>query len=315
MPPSELVIELTSRCNLKCYYCFNSSKGELSKQRIFEVLNEAKKLNIPAVRFTGGEPLVRSDLVEVLLFAKKLGFYIMLNTNATLITDASKFKGLVDNVLVSLKTYESGYRSLTGVPFSRCINGIRLFQKEGIHVRLGTVATNDNLDHFDELASVAKSLSSRWEWFRQVPLIKQTKVPDATQLTGLINKIQGRAFITNAIPFCVASPEISKRVCMGALYDDGHSRLVLDPNGFFKPSYTNSLNLGKDLEQAWMNKFMVDLRNLEFLPKSCKSCPYKLLCKGGNRFIASLYGSFGAPDPLMNRENVNKTIRAIKSNK
>ncbi len=89
---------------------------------------------------------------------------------------------------------------------------------------------------------------------------------------------------------------------LGAIYDDGHSRFVIDPRGFAKPHYFIDENIGDPLDPlaCWHHPFMEKMRNLEFLPFECENCIYKLKCRGGSRFSAKMaFGEFDKPDPLM----------------
>ena len=80
-----------------------------SYEKIKETLNNASGLDIKYVRFTGGEPLLRKDLLKILKYAKTKGFYIFLNTNATLLdnTIIKHLEKYVDNILVSLCGYSA----------------------------------------------------------------------------------------------------------------------------------------------------------------------------------------------------------------
>ncbi len=88
-------IELTERCNNNCMHCFinqpehdfETKKKEISKDFIKRILTEAANLGFLSVRFTGGEPLLRDDFIELYLFARRLGMQVILFTNARLITE------------------------------------------------------------------------------------------------------------------------------------------------------------------------------------------------------------------------------------
>lgn len=80
---------VTQRCNLNCTYCYNKKNLNLSKEldtkNIIKILNKLKKINVEVVNFTGGEPLLRNDIEEILKEAKKLKFNVCLLTNGTLL--------------------------------------------------------------------------------------------------------------------------------------------------------------------------------------------------------------------------------------
>ncbi len=89
-----LDFELTERCNNNCIHCYinlpaddlEAKERELSTREIRHILEEAASLGCLAVRFSGGEPLLREDFEELYLFARRLGLKVLLFTNATLLT-------------------------------------------------------------------------------------------------------------------------------------------------------------------------------------------------------------------------------------
>ncbi|MDI6856067.1 MAG: GTP 3',8-cyclase MoaA [Candidatus Thermoplasmatota archaeon] len=116
-----LRISLTQRCNLKCFYCHNEGQehcyNELSIQELNKILELAKKLDIRKVKFTGGEPLVREDIIEVVESASEHMTEISMTTNGTFLVEYAKelkAKGL-KRVNISLDTLSSEkYRLITG---------------------------------------------------------------------------------------------------------------------------------------------------------------------------------------------------------
>ena len=110
--PVELQIELTQRCNYNCGFCFNQNvQGpgkELGLEQVKKVVDKAGEAGIERVRFTGGEPLLRDDIFQILEYAKGKGLYVLLNTNASLVDAeaAAKIEESVVNVLVSLHAFD-----------------------------------------------------------------------------------------------------------------------------------------------------------------------------------------------------------------
>jgi radical SAM protein with 4Fe4S-binding SPASM domain len=88
-----LDIELTERCNNNCIHCAINlprndkeiRRRELSTNQVKSILTEAASLGALSVRFTGGEPLLREDFVELYTFARRLGLKVLIFTNARLI--------------------------------------------------------------------------------------------------------------------------------------------------------------------------------------------------------------------------------------
>lgn len=91
---SQIDIELTERCNNNCIHCCinlpesdaDALSREMSTAFVKDILTQAAALGCLAVRFTGGEPLLRDDLIELYRFARRLGMQVILFTNARLIT-------------------------------------------------------------------------------------------------------------------------------------------------------------------------------------------------------------------------------------
>jgi len=89
-----LDLELTERCNNNCIHCcinlpqedLGARQRELGTAEIQEILTEAAALGALSVRFTGGEPLLREDFIDLYLYARRLGLKVLLFTNARLIT-------------------------------------------------------------------------------------------------------------------------------------------------------------------------------------------------------------------------------------
>lgn len=89
-----LDIELTERCNNNCLHCYinlpardrRAAQRELTAGEWKEILRQATDLGALSVRFTGGEPLLRTDFAEIYLYARRLGLRVVLFTNARLIT-------------------------------------------------------------------------------------------------------------------------------------------------------------------------------------------------------------------------------------
>src|SRR6266536_3208214 len=85
-----VVWNLTRTCNLKCVHCYTASEakkypGEIDTTTAMGVLDDLAEFNVPAVLFSGGEPLVRADLFELAAHARSRGLHVVLSTNGTLI--------------------------------------------------------------------------------------------------------------------------------------------------------------------------------------------------------------------------------------
>jgi len=321
--PEEVVIEVTSRCNLNCSFCFNKNsfarnrrkKIDLPEKKIKKIIDDAAKNSIEYIRFTGGEPLLRKDIFELLKYAKSKGFKeVRLNTNGTLVNsnNIKRLEKYVDNVLVPLNSYcAEEDAKCTGMKdvFKKRINALKLLKKSKISVvRSGAIALPTNINHLEEIFEIVKKLNlDSWEVYRPVPTPKNKYPMSKGDIKILVDKLLGfkeRGLfvpIANALPFCSYDQEKISKVSLGAKYDDGHCRVVVDARGYAKPSYFIDVDVGDptNIMKCWDNKFMRDLRSLKLTNEACKGCDYLNKCKGGSRFAANLInGSYNEIDPL-----------------
>ena len=130
-PVSNLRVSLTPKCNLSCIYCHKegeeSPKDQLSVEEIAEILRVAATFDIRSVKFTGGEPLLRRDLLEIIQSVPDC-MESSLTTNGTLLADLAfrlKEAGL-RRVNVSLDSLDSEtYKKITGIDrLSEVLDGI-----------------------------------------------------------------------------------------------------------------------------------------------------------------------------------------------
>ncbi len=154
-----VVWNLTRTCNLKCVHCYTDSEaqaysGELDTDQCKAVLDDLAAFEVPAVLFSGGEPLVRKDFFELAAHARGLGLHVVISTNGTLIDQetAQKFKDLqFAYVGISLDSADPAvhdkFRGMEGA-FERTREGMQrcvsIGQKIGLRLTL-TRQTCDNL--------------------------------------------------------------------------------------------------------------------------------------------------------------------------
>lgn len=163
-----VIWEITHNCNYKCPYCIFScdnkkSKYELSKDEVFKTLKELKEKNFTHLKFTGGEPFIRSDFIDILKESYKLGFVSDISTNASLITKekAKEIKECnLEMVHVSLDGHNKEiHESARGKnTYDRTISGINNLVKTNNYVRIGTVIFKDNDEYLEEMVNSAIDL-------------------------------------------------------------------------------------------------------------------------------------------------------------
>lgn len=150
-----VVWNLTRTCNLKCVHCYTDSAAvkypdELSTDQCKAVLKDLAEFKVPAVLFSGGEPLVRKDLFELAEYARDLGLHVVLSTNGTLIdrNTARKFVELkfayigisLDSPAASTHDW---FRGQEGA-YARTMQGFRYCKDAGQKVGLRLTLTRHN---------------------------------------------------------------------------------------------------------------------------------------------------------------------------
>lgn len=313
--PSEVVIELTKKCNLNCRLCFASASGEVQPLPALRLkLKEAKKLGVSNLRFTGGEPFLSPSLLPLLKEAKALGFYTLVNTNAALPAAAlyRRAAPFIDNVLVSMQAAgPAAERAATGADFRLKLANMSLLRQKVPVFRLGTVASRGLLKDFSGFHALASRLKADiWEIYRPMPDGRGKPRPEELQVgPGDMKRLSAailalkpggpRTLIANPVPLCLV-PARERKNLLGAAFDDGHTRLVLDPRGFFKPSYYIEENLGGSLAAAWASPYRRRLISASWLPARCRPCRWLLKCLCGSRALAKAgSGDYFTGDPWL----------------
>lgn len=179
--PFEIVWNFTYQCNLRCKHCYENAGGkrpELTTDEAKQVLDKLSKMagiGLPAVSFSGGEPLSRRDFFEIASYAKKRIGYVSIASNGTLLTrdNAKRIKDArIDYVEISIDgatpQVHDEFRGIPGA-FERAIEGIKNCVDEGIDTCIATVLHRDNTSELNKLIELAKSLDARFMHFNYIP--------------------------------------------------------------------------------------------------------------------------------------------------
>ena len=170
----DLFLEVTSRCNARCEHCGSSCgdfipKDEISADELKKALLDISKhynANDILLNVTGGEPLVRKDLFEIMDYANKLGFRWGMTSNGMLINDEILKKmndTNMETISISLDGLKETHESFRKVPgsFDKIIENIKKLQKvPSIKiVQVTTVANKKNLNELEDLYNLMKELN------------------------------------------------------------------------------------------------------------------------------------------------------------
>jgi radical SAM protein with 4Fe4S-binding SPASM domain len=160
-PRPVVVWAVTRACNLRCVHCYASAtrgpaEGELSREEGFALLDDLRQFDVPAVLFSGGEPLMRTDTPDFIKYATSIGLSSTLSTNGILIDDKMaddlatfglKYAG------ISIDGTEAQHDTLRGQvgAFKGAMAGIRRCRERGIRVGVRFTVHALNQQHLDEI--------------------------------------------------------------------------------------------------------------------------------------------------------------------
>ncbi len=163
--------EVTRNCNLSCLHCRAAAcrgpyENELSTEECFSLLDEIAGFSSPVVILTGGEPLLRDDILELARHGTGKGLRMVMAVNGTLL-DEHRAAGLreagVKRLSISIDgaTEEShdGLRQVKGA-FRGAVEGVRAAQKAGLEYQLNTTVTKRNVGELPEILELGRRLNA-----------------------------------------------------------------------------------------------------------------------------------------------------------
>jgi radical SAM protein with 4Fe4S-binding SPASM domain len=165
-------IEVTARCNLRCAHCYinlpagdrDASERELSRQELCNILDQIVDEGCLWMLFTGGEPFIRPDFLDIYTYAKKKGLLITLFTNGTTITPAvadylAEWRPFAVEITLYGRTQRI-YEQVTGIPgsYDRCMRGIELLIERGISLKLKSMIMTLNKHEVRDMKEYAEEL-------------------------------------------------------------------------------------------------------------------------------------------------------------
>lgn len=166
--PSEVIWNITNRCNLLCEHCYMSADGhtlpdQLSDEETMDIVRQIGEAGVPLLFLTGGEPMMRPNFWEILETARSYGTRVTISTNATFI-DRDVAKRLkangVDWIATSLYGDDDFHDAMVKVPGTRArvVEAIRILREEGVNVGIKTAVSRDIYPHIYDLIAEAKAM-------------------------------------------------------------------------------------------------------------------------------------------------------------
>ncbi len=162
-----VVWNVSRRCNLRCRHCYSNSadqnyEGELSTEEGFALIDDLADFGVPVILFSGGEPLMRPDIFELVERARFKGMRAVISTNGTLITaeKAARFKEIgLSYIGVSLDGVgdtNDRFRGKAGA-FNDALQGIRFARAAGVKVGLRFTISRHTVNDIDSIFDLLES--------------------------------------------------------------------------------------------------------------------------------------------------------------
>ena len=323
--PLWLLAELTYACPLQCPYCSNPldfarTKGELTTEQWVDVLREARQLGAAQLGFSGGEPLVRRDLEELVAEARGLGYYTNLITSAIGMDTARVVRlreaGL-DHIQISFQASDADLADhFAGTDaFAHKVEMARAVKENGYPMVLNVVLHRHNIDRTDAILDMALGLGADYvelantQFYGWAYHNRRQLLPTREQLRrseAIANRYReahgDRMRILYVIPDYYAD---RPKPCMNGW---GRVFLSVAPDGTALPCQGARMLPGLDFPRvtehpiAWIwnespafNRF----RGTEWMKEPCRSCPERDRDFGGCRCQAWLVaGDPAGADPV-----------------
>jgi radical SAM protein with 4Fe4S-binding SPASM domain len=330
-PLQSASIRVTMACNLRCKHCYsvagNKLENELSLEEIKKVIDELKALGGIRIFFTGGEPFIRPDILDILSYTDKNGFAIYISTNGTFINskiiERLKLLKHLRTFQISIDGLKETHDKIRGVKgtFGKAINAIKLAKKKLKNTKVTIISTlmKKNADEMDKLLRLAIKLKvdnfgivtlypiKRSEKLKDVNTLKKYKI--FKKLSQIYIKEKPKLKIAPLVPPAIIPLPLSELDYGGGYVCSFPSLLGINANGDVAPCdgllKYKELILGnlrkKSLSEIWNHPIMKRLREIkpEEIEGVCQKCKYLSFCMGGCRARAYLeYENFKAPNPL-----------------
>ena len=338
-PPLWLLAEVTYRCPLHCVFCYNpvdfaktERADELSTADWLRVLREARQLGAVQCGFSGGEPLMRDDLEELIAEAHRLGYYTNLLTSGVGLTKerahALKAAGL-DHVQLS---FQDSTRELND--FLSHTKTFQLKQEVGETIKalgwpmvMNVVIHRLNIDHIDRIIAMADALGAEYlelansQYYSWAHLNRDHLLPTSEQIRRAEAVTDAwRVKVADRMKLFFVAPDYHEGKPKKCMNGWGNIFLTISPDGTALPCHTAKMLPGlafpnvreHDVRHIWhdsegFNRY----RGTGWMKGACVTCPDKEKDLGGCRCQAFLLaGDPAATDPVCPKSDRHALVQA-----
>ncbi len=323
--PLALIAEITHRCPLHCVYCSNplemkSRAEELPTATWIDAFEQAAKLGALQLDLTGGEPLARADLTELVAAARNARLYTNLITSGIGLT-AERLDALVkaglDHIQLSFQdSREQPANEFAGAAtHERKLAIAEEIAKHRLAFTMNIVVHRRNLAHLEDMIALAEQLKAHrleiahvqyYGWAienREALLPTRAQVERSLEIIRAAEaRLRGRMRIEYVVPDYYAK---FPKACMGGW---GRKLMLIGPSGHALPCHAAAMIPGMEFEKIterpleWIwehSPSFTKFRGENWMPEPCRSCDRRTLDFGGCRCQALLLaGDANVTDPV-----------------
>ncbi|MDL0440601.1 pyrroloquinoline quinone biosynthesis protein PqqE [Stutzerimonas frequens] len=341
-PPLWLLAELTYRCPLQCPYCSNPldfarSHDELTTAEWIEVFRQAREMGAAQLGFSGGEPLVRQDLAELIAAARGLGYYTNLITSGIGLTEekiASFAEAGLDHIQISFQAADEEVNNLLAgsqKAFAHKLEMARAVKKHGYPMVLNFVTHRHNIDNIDQIIRLCIELEADFvelatcQFYGWAELNRAGLLPSKEQLVRaerITNEWRDKLAAENhPCKLIFVTPDYYEERPKACMNGWGNLFLDITPDGTALPCHSARQlpvefpNVREhSIEHIWRHSFGFNkFRGYDWMPEPCRSCDEKERDFGGCRCQAfMLTGDAANADPVCSKSAHHGTILAAR---
>jgi len=335
-----LIFEVTQHCNHACLHCYNVwqgpqqtpyPRGELDTPRTLDLLAKALDETIcHHITITGGEPLLRPDLSQILEFLHRRQVQVTVISNGRLLdepTAASLVQGGVGLFELPLLSHRREvHDELSGAPgaWEAVLAAMANVRLQRGQVVAAFVATRKNIEHFHETIRLAFAFGVRGVMFNRfnpggrgrehleeiLPTVEQVRAALAAAESAVV---EFSIPISCSIPIqpCLIDTHLFPHLGFGyCAAGSERAYYTLDPMGNLRPCNHTDTILGNLFEESFASLIAPE-RMSAFtcaIPSFCADCPHRLECQGGCKASAQVcYGSLTAEEPFLRQNHATAT--------
>jgi PqqA peptide cyclase len=336
--PLALIAEITHRCPLHCVYCSNpleltARSAELTTADWLRVFEQAGAIGMLHLHLTGGEPLARPDLAELIAAARKSRLYTNLITSGIGLTQ-DRLRLLVDSGLdhIQLSFQDTAETSANWIAGARAhahkLELASWIRQHRLAFTVNLVVHRQNIDHLDQMIATLESLNpdrmeiAHAQYYGWALKNRAALLPTRAQLDRALavvaaadERLKGRVRIDMVVPDYHAR---YPKACMGGW---GRQLLLIDPAGRALPCHAAGVIPGlefdnvrdRSLEWIWANSDAFRrFRGEEWMPEPCRSCDRRMEDFGGCRCQAFLLtGDATTTDPVCELAPMHHLIESV----